>query len=396
MGHPLMNSLHIGAAQFGTLSSAFFISYSIMQVPVGLLMDRFGARRLLSLAVIVVGLACILFASTTIFSLAIISRLIMGIGGAFGFVGMAYISSHWFPKEKLPLLVGIGNSLGMMGVIVAQAPLSILLNHITWQSAFFGFAVVGLLMGLLIMIILGKERFQTEHHNTNVMEVTTAIKGVFCNKWIWINAIASLLFYVTTTGFGGLWGIPFVKHAYGVKDSLAAFAISMVFFGWIIGGPLVGIIADKLGQRKKVLVVGVILALFCILPVIYITTMPLYLLFILLFGVGLFSSAQLLNFSLAVDVAPIEFKATSIAITNGLCALGSFIVQPLVGYIIELFWNGTYHAGVPLYTVQNYQMGLTIFPISLVLALVFILIFKEKKEEKQPKMREWDNTAGMN
>jgi sugar phosphate permease len=395
MSPQLMDSLKIGATQFGTLSSAFFISYSIMQIPVGLLMDRFGARRLLSLAAVLLGVACIVFASTDSLSVAIFSRLLMGIGGAFGFVGMAYISSHWFSKDRLPLLVGVGNSLGMLGVVIAQAPLSVLLNYISWEASFFGFAAVGIFIGFGIMLLLRNERFKSGSHGSDIKTVH-AVKGVLLNKWVWINALASLLFYVTTTGFGGLWGIPFIKHAYNVKTSVAAFAVSMVFFGWIVGGPLVGIVSDRLAQRKKLLVVCLILALASLLPVIYITNMNLYLVFILMFCIGLFSSAQLLSFSLAVDAAPIEYKATSIAMTNCFCAIGSFIVQPLVGYIIDLFWNGTYENGVPLYTPENYQAGLIVFPISMVLSLVFILLFKEKKHDKPPRLGDWDDNIGIN
>lgn len=378
----------IGAIELGTLSSAFYLTYSIMQIPIGLLMDRFGARFLLALAATFAGLGCLIFSMTENYTLAIISRSFMGLGSSFGFIGMAYISSHWFDKKKLPLLLGLGNSIGTLGSVCAGGPFGMLLEAAAWDRVIFFFGLFGIAIAVGIVAFLGKE---PKRENEKLEEETSlgkAIKKVALSGRMWMNAIIALLFFVTTTGFGGLWGVPFFQQVYGLDQSAAGWAVSMLFLGWIAGGPIIGMLADSMGSRKKLQLISIFITLVCMIIIVYFTHISMPILMGLMFLVGFFSSAELLSFALAVEAVPFRVKGTSMAMTNAIISFGSFAVQPIVGSIIEFYSGGSQQNFVD-YTAASYQAGVSTFLVSLALAFILLLFFKETHKKHLEKETSW-------
>ena len=376
----LMGAFSVNAGSLGTLSAFFFYAYAPMQIPVGILMDYFGARRLLTFASLVCGLGCLLFGMSSQLISAELGRFLMGIGSAFAFVGMVYICSHWFPNKKLALLVGVGNSIGMLGAVGAEGPLSFLTKGFGWRMVVNALGVVGILLAIILFVFIRGEPIQKKPNKKKAsFDLFKNLKIVCSNYRTWLNAFIALLFYMTTAAFASLWGIPFLITSYGFSKELAGFIVSMIFVGWIVGGPLIGVISDRWSQRKPFLYASTLLTCAALLPVIYISHLPIWLLFCLLFLVGFFQSGQLLNFSLSIELNPIEAKGTSIAITNCVVALGTSIMQPLLGLLLDLSWGGELKAGVPVYTLENYRIAMVSFPLTLLLSFLLLFFLKEKK-----------------
>jgi len=381
----LMAAFNVTAGTLGTLSAFYFYAYAPMQIPVGLLMDRFGARKLLTFASLICAIGSFLFAISHHLATAEVGRFFMGIGSAFGFVGMVYVCSHWFPSEKLALLVGLGNSIGMLGAVGAEGPLALSVTAFGWRLTVHGFAIVGFILAVALFLFIRSEpqRMKKGEGKRATLDLMKNLKAVCSNHRTYLNAIIALLFYMTTAGFASLWGIPFLIQEYGMEKSFAGYVVSMIFVGWIVGGPIIGLISDRFNKRKPFLFISVFLTGIALLPVIYITNLPVYLIFILLFLVGFFSSAQLLNFSLAIELNPIEAKGTSIALTNFIVAVGSSIIQPLLGYFLDLGWDGVMKNGVPFYSVTDYRQAMISFPATLLLALILLFFLGEKKHRKE-------------
>lgn len=377
----LMKSFGITASAVGILSAFYLYAYAPMQLPVGILMDRYGVKKVLSLASIVCGCGALIFSAAPNLAIAGAGRSLIGAGSAFAFISMVYVCSHWFPLKKRAFLIGIANSIAMLGASAGTGPLTTLIHNIGWRETISIFGFFGILLGIAIYIILKSDRHnievekETSHKKSHIL---ANLKLVASEKTTWINGIAALLFYMTTTAFAGLWGLSFVQSAYDVSKEVAGYAMSMVFAGWVVGGPLTGLLSDFLGKRKTTIRIGVLGALICLVPVIYFPSIPIYAVYILLFLVGLFSSAELLSFSLAIEVNSVAAKATAAAFTNCLISCGDAIVQPLVGFLLDHNWSGAMKDGVRHYSTTDYQMALACLPISLVLA--FFLLFFIKKE----------------
>ncbi len=377
----LMKSFSITASAVGVMSAFYLYAYAPMQIPVGMLMDRFGVKNLLSIASIIVGLGTILFSLSPHLELAALGRFLIGGGSSFAFVAMVYISSHWFPIKRRAFLIGIANSVAMLGASAGNGPLTTVISHFGWRPTLFGFGIFGLILAISIFWSLNLDPISDKvekQHPDFPTHPFAKLKSVCKNSQTWINSIVALCFYMTTTAFAGLWGVSFIQTAYSVSKETAGYAMSMVFLGWLVGGPIVGHISDRLGHRKLTVRLSIILTFLCLVPVIYFTTIPIFTVFLLMFLVGLFSSAELLNFSLAIELNPLVVKATAAAFTNFMISCGDSLIQPLIGFLLDFGWDGNFIEGIRTYSINDYQLALSTLPISLILAFLMTFFIKEK------------------
>lgn len=379
----LVKAFHIDAAMVGSLVAGYLYVYAPMQIPVGLLMDRFGARRLLTLGTISCGIGSLIFGLGEDYYVALLGRCFMGFGSSFAFVGMVYVASHWFPSPLLPLLVGIGNSFGMMGALWGEDVLGLAITHFSWRTISIFLGVVGIFLGVFIytlFIWISSDIQPKRRREEKFVKVWSNLKLVCFNPQTWINATVSLLMYATTTAFAGLWGINFIKSAYSYDVTSAAFVISLVFLGWIVGGPIQGYIAERFISRKKLLIVSSLLAFACLTPFIYYTGLGELQLSILSFLVGVFSSAQLLTFSYAIEINPRKAKGTALAFTNFIVMVAAAVLQPFVGFLLDIESYEVWKEGAVSLTTGEYQVALFCFPLSFLLAAIVAFWLKSEEE----------------
>jgi len=378
MVNELMESYSINAAQVGTLSALYLLAYAPMQIPVGVLMDRLGARRLLTIAAAICGGGTLLFALASGVYIAGVGRMLMGLGSAFAFVGVVYTSSHWFSGRLLNVLIGIGNSLGMLGAVWGQGPLIIIVEDYGWRGAMVFLGLIGLILAALIFwaFRFGEPRVyhENEHAEKNVLAHVAAIVK---NGETWLNGLISVLLYATTSAFTALWAVPFIQRAFSVSTEEAGFAVSMSYIGWMFGGPLIGFASSYFKRRKPLLVLGGFLGGACLLPILYVDSLPMISVFVLFFFVGFFSSAQLLTFSHAIMTNPIEYKGTAVAFTNFLVMSGGLLMQPLAGSIID--WEAGVSAlhDIQAYPINSLQDAFFLFPLFFFLASFLSLFLHE-------------------
>lgn len=409
----IMKSFSIGAGTFGTITAFYLYAYAPMQLPVGILMDRFGARRLLTIALFGCGTGCLIFGLTDKILLAQFSRLLMGAGSAFAFVGLVYICSHWFPKDKLASLVGLGNSLGMLGAVSGLGPLSYAVALIGWRDTTTAMGIAGLALGVVIFFAIRQEpkNFGMNHEKTPFRGLPFAkqlaiafdakteekkkedfwgkIVLVMKNRQTWINAVIGMFFYASTVDFAGLWGVPFLRHVYHLDKHTAGFAASLIYVGWIVGGPVIGYYSDRMMKRKPMLILFSFIAFICMSVIIFAPPMPLPLLFTLLFVGGIALSAELLVYTLAVELNPLRVKGTAIALTNFIVFLMGASLQPLVGYFLDLSWDHEIAHGIKVYAAHDYVWANSIFPLTCFLAFLFSFLLKEPgSEDKLSKNQE--------
>lgn len=377
----LMKAFSVSALAIGSLSAFYFYIYAPMQFPVGLLTDRFGARKLLALSALLAGVGTFLFGVAPVFWVAALGRFLMGFGSSFGFVGMVYICSHWFPQEKWGVMICLANTFGMFGAILGQGPLRAGINFFGWRPSIFALTFVGFALAALIYWLVRNDppEMQPEKPKKS-LEDKHLLHNIFTvakNSQTWINALAALFIYVPTATFAGLWGVPFIHSTYQIPITQAGFAISMIFVGWAIGGPLIGIYSDKIQQKRKIFLIATFIAL-CFMSLIVYMKLPLLLLYAFLFLVGFMSATQLLNFSYCIDVNPIEVKGSAAAFTNFIVVIGTAIFQPLVGYLLDLHWTGGMEEGIRTYSSAAYTFAMTIFPLTLLLAIFFGFFLKKR------------------
>jgi MFS family permease len=367
----------------GILSGFYFYIYAPMQIPVGVLTDRYGARKLLSIAALIAGIGMILFSITSNYWMAALGRCLMGGGSAFGFVGLVYICSHWFPEGKRGTLMGLGSSIGILGAVMGMGPLSQFIQAFGWRIANFQLGLLGLLIALVLFIVVRNDPPEMRHYDKKMKKnpepVLQHLLIVFKCRFTWLISIVSFFIYITIPGFAGLWGVPFLHSTYGISVDLAGYAVSMIFIGWAVGGPLIGIYSDKIQKKKKFLLAASLLGVLFMSMAIYIPNIPIYLFFPLFFLVGFISGTQLLTYSYAIDINEDKVKGVATAFTNFCVMLGGALIQPFIGFLLDHFWTGQESNGVRVYSPETYKWAMTCFPLAFLLSFIFTLFLKQPK-----------------
>ena len=370
------------AGAFGATIAFYYYAYAPMQIPVGILMDRYGARYLLTIAALVCALGCLLFGFGEEIWMLRIGRFLMGAGSAVGFVGYVYVASHWFPSNRLAFLVGFGNSIGMLGGILGEGPFAYPVHTFGWRPATLGLGTLGLLVAIILALAI---RNQPRSTGSDISEVPTLRESaksflLVCKEpQIWLNAICGFFLFATINAFGGLWGVPFLQQAYGLSKQTAGFTATMTFLGLIAGGPIIGSLSDKVARRKSFLIASSLLGFISIIPVIYFLETPVWLVFGCLFLAGFFSGGQLLNFSFAIETMPRIAKGSATAVTNFIVMASGALIQPFVGLVLDAFWDGAMEGGRPIYDLETYQHAMSFFPLSFLIAALLALFLKERR-----------------
>lgn len=382
MSNELMHDFSINSQTLGFLSGLFYYSYSPMQVPCGILMDRFGPNRILTIATTICALSTLLFGLTDSLFMAFATRLMIGFGAAFAVVGTMKLAANWFAADRFALLTGLLITIGMLGAIGAEAPLALLIESIGWRSCMIIMGCLGLLLAVLIFMVAKDHPDNSSekahvHHAPEQSSILTSFHVLLKNKQLWLVAIYGGLMYMATPVFCGLWGVPFLMYKMQVTKTIAANYVSLVFLGWAIASPLWGIFSNRIGLRKPPMYIGTIGALITSLLFIYAPLGSGWIMGCLLFIFGISSAGFLSSFSIAKELCSNRYMATGLGFMNMINMVGIAISQPLIGFILDKFWAGEIINQVRVYPIHAYHIGLAILPIGIFISLLILPYVRE-------------------
>lgn len=378
LANELMSEFNIQGTQLGNLASCYFYAYLIMQIPVGLLLDRFGPRVLTSCAIVLCAFGALLLADAQSFYLACLGRFISGTGAAFAAISCFKLITIWFKANRFAFMAGLMMTAGMLGAVGGQTPLAASIHLFGWRPTLNIIGIVGIVFGIVFFSIVRNKSSnskQTTHNKTK--SFTEAIRGISKKPQNWLLSIFSGLAFAPISVLGGLWGVPFISQAYHLSKTAAASHISLIFIGFALGAPLFGILSDQVGRRKPLVYIGTITALILICIALFCTVIPSLLLSITMFGFGFFISAFLISFTMIREINPLAFAATSVATMNTLNAVLCAFSDPFIGKLLDIFWKGKMQDGAPVFEVIDFQFGLTTLPIYLLIGIVLFYFVEE-------------------
>lgn len=380
----LVNTFSISGASLGLLASAYFYPYGIMQVPVGILSDSWGARKTIILFSMIASFGAVCFGLAPDFRMAVVSRAVVGFGLSAIFIAVMCILAELFRPAELARVSGLLMAVGGAGWFLATTPLALLSHRFGWRMSIIA---VGVLSGIITLFIwLVKEDVRTEEravhvirrtdgHNRAKGNVVEDFKIIFKDKSFWAIAIWFIMRGGALFGFFGLWAGPYLMDVYKLSVATAGNILSMVSFAMILISPVMGYISDKtLGSRKKVLVGTSVLNVICwIIMIIFHQNLHIVALYILFFSMGVtVSSIGTLAIVAAKELFPHEMAGTSMGTTNLFPFIGAVIFQPLMGYILD---KGGKMNG--MYTASSYKILVWVLFIASVVALVSIMQCRE-------------------
>ncbi len=374
----LMRDFAVGGAALGSLSAFYFYAYASIQLPVGMLTDRFGPRKLMSFAAALCALATLVFARSESLWMASLGRALIGATVAFAFVGTLAIASYWFRPARFAMLAGVLQSVGMGGAIFGQAPLRALIEAFDWRASMYLLAVVALLLAVAIYYLVPM-RSQAQRAVGGRSSALAGLRAVAVNRQTWICALIGFGMAASMLGFGGLWGVPWLQTVHGYTPTRAAATTSMIFVGWALFSPFTGWISDRVGRRNPVLLAGALVALAALAWLLYRPPPAPLAMMALIFTLGAGGSAMTVCFGSVRELNHPGYGSTAVGLMN-MCVVGSgAVMQPLIGWLLDLRWGGALLDGARIYSPSAYDFAFHSLLIMLALALIAGLCLRETR-----------------
>ncbi len=387
------------AAELGLLSSIYFYTYAVLQIPTGITADVWGPRRTVTAALAATALGTMVFGWAPSLSWLYLGRFIASAGVAFIYINIVKFYAAWFRNREFGTMSGMSSFIGNVGFALASAPLAVMVENAGWRASFYmigGFTL--LVAGYCWLVVRNSPR---EHglpsieeieatesappvrNGTETSAVGESIRAVAANRWTWPPFIASAACYSVFATFAGIWGVPYLMQVYGLPRVEAAGYMVAISVGYMAAGPLVGFLSDRLRTRRWPFVVQMtlLLAAWLALTVWNGGKPPLAALYPLCVAMGAGTSGITLTLACAKEVNPPNMTGIATGIVNVGPFLGAALAQPLFGVVLDLKWQGAYEQGVKIYPLEAFQLAFWLCAGVLALAVLAAFFVKETRCE---------------
>lgn len=383
----LMREFSLTAAALGNLSAFYFYFYAGMQIPTGMLVDRFGPRRIFWIGSLVGGLGALLFAGAQSEAAAAVGRGLIGGSVAVAWVSMLKLSSHWFDTRRLGIVTGVSLAVGTMGAVLAGLPLRALSDVFGWRWVIGASGVLVLALAAAIWLFMrddpaerGYESYAGADGAPESQSLAAVLKG-FLEIWRYPNV--ALLVFVPSglcgvfLTFTGLWGVPFFAQQHKMSTQSASLITSGMLIAFSLGAVLFGHLSDRWCKRKAPYLLGGLLCLigFAVLAVAPDAPLAILVPLVLLSGLG--SGAMCLTFLYAKESVPARLAGTVAGAANMGVMIGPLTQQPVIGWILDSYWTGTLAGGVRVYDLQAYRIAMVFLFVWILATFGALLLTRE-------------------
>ncbi|MDB5362117.1 MAG: transporter [Rhodospirillales bacterium] len=374
----LTGTFGLTALGVSALIGLYYYTYSTFSILAGASLDRLGAKYVIPTGILMTALGAVLFGLGSAGG-AEAGRLFQGAGSAFAFTGAVYLASHGFPAKYLATAIGFTQCFGMLGGSVGQFAVGPLIHGtISWQH-FWIFAGLALaVVAVLIWVATPGGHDARPAGPSPLLSMFTPYKTVLTNPQSYLCGFSAGLLFLPTTIGDMIWGVPFLREGLGAGYADAVNRATMVPLGWVIGCPLLGYLADRIGRRKPVLIGGALVMLASAATVVYLPGVaPPYLLGLLL-GIG--SGAAMIPYSVIKEVNPDRVKGSATGAINFLVFTFSALLAPAYGWLLNHLSDGGPR------TLGIFQEASTAGMAAIVLAIILACFIRETGSAVTPKV----------
>lgn len=391
LGNEVAVGFDISVADLSLFFATGMFAYSLVQIPGGILLDRFGTRKILTLAMASLSAGIILVGKTESYSLAILGRVFMGIGSGFGFLGTSKIVVMWFPQPMMPFLLGITVFLGAMGGALSKNLFNALPAHWEWRHSLVGLGCVGAVLAVSMALILREKTAeeQGDFENKEPLSLGAQFKAIVTNKQILLAAFFTFFAYIPLSIVGDSWGPLAFEKMFNASKEVADQTITYFYVAFALGSLFYSTLAYLMKRNREILIFGCSAVLLFLYLLLFRTEVG----SATLFGVpGFLVLSSLISFNiggvaLAFPIgcahAPKAVSATVVGFINMLCMVSGSIFSKLIGNLLNFYWDGVTTAdGLPLFSGVAYQSALKPILVTTLLAIVMLYFIEEGQPKK--------------
>lgn len=377
--HEIRQDFLMNADEFALLGSLYYYGYSLMQVPLGVIIDRFGIRitALYSIALCIIG--TVLLILTGDHNIAYLSRLIVGIGAASAFMSSIKLAHDYLPESVQGVTIGATLTFGAAGALVTGAPLNYLLKHFSsWQSAFLIFAVMGVFIWLLAFIFLPKSA--SKKHQSLYLETWHHLIKIIKTKEIMLYAFVAIGLFAPLSVMADLWGTAFLMKKFALSREAAGPILMNIYIGMAVGSIILPYIAEKYNLIDKTIQISIFLLLLLFACLVYIPNLSKENLTILLISIGFLCGAEMLCFTAALKYTNSSISGLTIGVVNTLNMLAGAVMQQVIGIYLDLTWKEALDEnGLRIYSLNEFIEAFSILIAIITICVIVALIALKKK-----------------
>ncbi len=359
--------LHISKFSFLDACLFYFFGYALMQIPSGMILDRFGAQRILSISMFVCALSTLCFTVATTLPLISISRLIMGISGSFAYIGVLFVAIRLFPLRYFSMFVGIAELAGAVGAVLAENPLRLLISHLGWHASFELLAFILIFCSVLIYGVFSYLPNAGQHPGKTINLRDCVLYMVKSRRFFLIYLI-SFLIWIIPMGFIAYWAVVYLRSDFHISLALTTKECSVA---WIVQGVMSPVIAwwsNRIKQRILPTLVCMAIGFISALALIYLSHGQRAIIDLCMAGIGFSAASITLMFALIGDFADHHYAGSLMGFNNMLAVLAAPAGQLIIGFLTK-----TGHIALP--------HALLFFPACYLLAMLLLAIFMKLQKK---------------
>lgn len=377
----LSEAFSLSAASLGNLSAFYFYGYVAVQIPTGLLADRWGPRKVLATGAVLTAAGTLMFALAPSVAWANAGRLAIGSAGGVAFVSMLKLATHWMPSRQFAFVSGVALFVGVLGATLAGAPLRVAVDAFGWRQVMTASAIATFAVAVAIWLVVRDDPAQRGHASyfpeaaarEKPASIARQLAEVLSHRNAWLLLFIPGAFSAIVLTFAGLWGVPFLVTHHGFSTRGAGLLASAMLLAWSASSMVFGPLSQRMGRRKPIYIGGLLAALLLWSGLVLFPGMPRGALMALLLAVSVACGAFIVTFAFAKESVPARLGGT----VSGIANMGGMLMQPAVGLMLDRHWDGVMAAGTRSYGLAAYQSGFALVLAWGALSLVLLAFTRE-------------------
>ncbi|MGE3317982.1 MAG: MFS transporter [Candidatus Berkiella sp.] len=349
------------ASEFSSLGSIYLFSYSLLQIPLGFILDRIGVRRVIVMAIAICMMGTVLFALSRNVLMLQIGRFLIGLGSAPAFISALKIVHDHLPLKYRGLLMGMTLAVGTLGALVSGQCMVALLDNQGWQNALLICAGFG---GLLLMLVLAVIPYSFEKIKAEekfLSHFRAGIAAVFKQRELILYSVIAIGVYTPLCVLADLWGAAYLMEKYELSRAISAKLSLYLYGGLTVGSLIIPWLSVRWGRLKETIQFCIMCLVLAMGFLLYSDSLTLLQLGVLLTIIGLLCGAEMICFAGAIDHSPLSYSGLALGVVNTLNMLGGAFVQQLIGWYLDFQWKGEYGLdGARYYSVTDLNAAFTL------------------------------------
>lgn len=379
----LMSKFQIDAAVFGQFSGLYYLGYAGMHIPIGLMLDRLGPRIVMTVSILctVLGMMPLIFSDVWIYPS--LGRVLIGMGSSGAILGVFKVIRMGFPESHFTRMLGVSVTIGLLGAIYGGQPVQFLLQSWGWEATLKMIGLAGLILAAAIYFVLPAQDSQ----KINQGNIWGDLKALCSKGKVFLICILGGLMVGPLEGFADAWGTSFLKTVYDLNEGVAAGMPSFMFLGMCFGAPIIGYLAEKMGSYFAMILICAVLMAAAFLYLLF-GHPPSSILPFLFSFVGVLCAYQIIVIYKATTYVPERLAAVTNALANMIIMTFGYFFHATIGGVMTYMWTGEMIADRPLYSAQLYTYGLSVIPMTLMIAALgyVVLWYRELRSDAKVKI----------